>query len=284
MSRATAIGLVSLFTWSLLAVLGAAVRRLPPFETLALTFVIGASVAVVVAWRRGKPLAMMWRQPAAALAIGLVGFFGFHACYFFALTVAPPVQVTLVSYLWPLLLVLFSGRPAGRQIAGAVVALAGAWTALADHGIGGLSASAIPGLAAALACALIWASYSAAQRWFADVPPEALGGIYVVTALLAALCHLGLETTMAPRAGEWAALVMLGLGPVGVAFFTWDYAMKRGDARTLGVVANAVPVASTALLVARGIAPATASLAIAAVLVAAGAVIARRPRLAGASG
>lgn len=278
MSRATSLGLVSLFTWALLALLGSAVRRLPPFETLALTFAIGCSVGVALAGWRRRPFTTIWRQPAAALTVGVIGFFGYHACYFFALTVAPPAQVTLVTYLWPLLLVLFARRPTGRQIAGTVVALAGAWVAVVDRGVGGLSAAAVPGLIAALACALIWAGYSSVQRRFTAVPPEALAGTCVVTAVLAAFCHLGLETTVAPRAGEWAALVALGLGPVGVAFVAWDYAMKHGDTRTLGVVANAVPVVSTALLVVCGIASATAGLAIACALVVAGLVIARGAR------
>jgi drug/metabolite transporter (DMT)-like permease len=279
MSRATSLGFVSLFTWSLLALLGAAVHRLPPFETLALTFAIGSLVGVILARWRGTPLSAMWRQPPAAWAIGVTGIFGYHACYFFALTVAPPAQVTLVTYLWPLLLVLLARRrPTGRQIAGAAVALVGAWAAVVDRGVGGISAAALPGLAAALACALIWAGYSAAQRWFADVPPEALAGTCAVIAVLAAACHLGIEVTVVPSGGEWLAVVALGVGPVGVAFFAWDHAMKHGDARALGVAANAVPVVSTGLLVICGITAATAGLAIACALVAGGVAIARAAR------
>lgn len=277
MSRATSLGLISLFTWALLALLGAGVRRLPPFETLALTFAIGSAVVVALTrWRR-TPLAVMWRQPAASWAINVTGIFGYHACYFFALTVAPPEQVTLVTYLWPLLLVLLAGRrPTGRQVIGATVALGGAWTALvSSRGISGLDAAVLPGLGAALACAVIWSSYSAVQRRFSSVPPEAMAGTCMATAVLGAICHFGLETTVLPSAAEWASLVALGVGPVGVAFFAWDHAMKHGDARILGIAANAVPVVSTALLVACGIAPATAGLALACALVVAGVGIAR---------
>ena len=52
-------------------------------------------------------------------------------------------------------------------------------------------------------------------------------------------------------AGEWLAILGLGLGPVGLAFYVWDYGVKHGDIRLLGVAAYAAPVLSTLILVAR---------------------------------
>ena len=48
----------------------------------------------------------------------------------------------------------------------------------------------------------------------------------------------------------------LGVGPVGLAFYVWDFVVKRGDIRLLGVAAYAAPVLSTLILVAAGFAPA----------------------------
>lgn len=83
---------------------------------------------------------------------------------------------------------------------------------------------------------------------------------------------------MAPAAGEWLALLALGIGPVGTAFLLWDAATKRGDLGLLGVAAYAAPVLSTALLVAAGLAPARAALLGAALLVAAALALARPAR------
>jgi drug/metabolite transporter (DMT)-like permease len=51
---------------------------------------------------------------------------------------------------------------------------------------------------------------------------------------------------------DWLFLVLLGLGPMGLAFYTWDAAMKRGDPRVIGALAYLTPLLSTLLLVLAG--------------------------------
>ena len=76
------------------------------------------------------------------------------------------------------------------------------------------------------------------SRLFAHVPTDAVGAFCGATAVLAALCHLALRGDgLARRDGQWLAVVAMGLGPVGAAFFAWDIGMKRGDIRTLGACA-----------------------------------------------
>ncbi len=98
------------------------------------------------------------------------------------------------------------------------------------------------------------------------------------TAGLSALAHLLLEETAWPvGAGGWAAVALLGLGPVGLAFFLWDLGVKRGDIQLLGVASYGAPILSTLALVAGGEAEATGALGGAALLVAGGAALAARP-------
>jgi len=47
----------------------------------------------------------------------------------------------------------------------------------------------------------------------------------------------------------WLAILALGLGPAGTAFYLWDHAVKRDDIRALGALSYAMPILSTALLV-----------------------------------
>ena len=75
---------------------------------------------------------------------------------------------------------------------------------------------------------------------------------------------------------QWLAILGLGLGPVGLAFYVWDYGVKHGDIRLLGVAAYAAPVLSTLILIAAGVAPATPALAAACALIVGGAVVASR--------
>ena len=53
-----------------------------------------------------------------------------------------------------------------------------------------------------------------------------------------------------PSSGQdWALMAVMGLGPLGAAFFLWDAALKKGDARQIGILSYLTPLASTALLV-----------------------------------
>ena len=53
---------------------------------------------------------------------------------------------------------------------------------------------------------------------------------------------------MALSTRDWLLVVLCGLGPLGAAFFFWDMALKRGDARQIGILSYITPLASTALL------------------------------------
>jgi drug/metabolite transporter (DMT)-like permease len=283
-TAATLIGLGAIALWSVLALLTASAGAIPPFELAALTFAIGGALGLAYTAWRGRLAALV--QPWPVWAVGIGGLFGYHALYFAALNRAPPAEASLINYLWPLLIVLFSAllpgeRLEARHLVGAALGFAGAATLFAGKA-GGLSLAAIEprvlsGYVLALACAFVWSSYSVLSRKLKAAPTEAVAGFCVATAALAALCHFAFETNVAPAgAAQWAAIVGLGLGPVGLAFYVWDFGVKHGDIRLLGVAAYAAPVLSTLILVAAGFAPATLSLGAACALIVGGAVVATR--------
>jgi drug/metabolite transporter (DMT)-like permease len=271
--QATAVGAGAIALWATLALLTAASGAAPPFEMAGITFLIGGTLGLIYAAVRGK-LALL-AQPWPVWAVGIGGLFGYHALYFAALRAAPPAQASLVAYLWPLLIVLMSAALPGerlrfKQVAGAALGFCGA--ALLIGAKGGAPSF---GLVLALAGAFVWSGYSLASRLLSAAPTEAVAGFCLATSALAWLCHFLFETTVWPAgAGEVAAIVALGLGPVGLAFYLWDYGVKRGDIRLLGVGAYAAPALSTILLVLAGYAPATATLGLACAAIVGGAVIA----------
>jgi drug/metabolite transporter (DMT)-like permease len=115
------------------------------------------------------------------------------------------------------------------------------------------------------------------SRRLKSVPTDAVAGFCAATALLAALVHRLIESPIWPETSlQWLAVVALGIGPVGAAFYSWDIGMKRGDIRVLGAASYATPLLSTAFLVLAGFAKASASIAIAAVLIAGGGLIAAK--------
>ncbi|HEY0850993.1 MAG TPA: EamA family transporter [Bradyrhizobium sp.] len=278
---ATLIGLSAILMWSLLAVLTVATGTIPAFQLAAMTFAIGALVAFASFLFRPSAFAAL-KQPLVAWVVGIGGLFGYHALYFLALRFAPPAEAGLLNYLWPLLIVLFSSllpgeRLLGHHIVGALLGLAGTVLLLMGGGGSGFEAGQLPGLAAAFVAAFVWASYSVMSRRLKAVPTDAVAGFCLATAVLAAIVHVLVEKTVWPQTpGQWLAIAALGVGPVGAAFFTWDIGMKRGDIRVLGAASYATPLLSTAFLILAGFAKPTATIAIAAILIAGGGLIAAK--------
>jgi len=190
-----------------------------------------------------------WKVPARTLALGLYGLFGYHFLFFIALRSAPPVQANLVNYLWPLGIVLMAPlflpgmRLHGLHIAAALLGLAGA--ALAIVGGRDLQGGFAWGYIPALASALVWASYSLLTRRVPAFPSAAIGLFGLLSGLLSLLCHALLESPVELNAHDGALLLAMGLGPLGGAFYLWDAALKRGDARQIGVLSFLTPLLST---------------------------------------
>ena len=277
-NRATAIGAVSVVLWGTLALLTQLTGgNIPPFQLLAMTFSL-AFLTMLMKWLycQQSPLRYL-RQPLSAWLVGVGGLFGFHLLYFIALAKAPAVEASLLAYLWPLLIVLFSSLLPGEKLlpghlSGALISFAGCWLLI---GADGFQSEYLVGYLAAAGCALTWATYSILSRRNLAVPVDSVGWFCGVTALLAWLVHLLLEVTVWPAGGwAWLGVLGLGLGPVGVAFFTWDYGVKYGNLQLLGVLAYGAPLISTLLLVIAGDAKADSSLILACSAIVLGAVIA----------
>jgi drug/metabolite transporter (DMT)-like permease len=278
---ATLIGLTATLMWSLLSVLTVATGKIPAFQLAAMTFAIGALTGFLT-WIGRKDAIRALRQQPIAWIVGVGGLFGYHALFFLALRFAPPAEAGLLNYLWPLLIVLFSSLLPGERlrphhIVGALLGLAGTVLLLAGNIGGGFAPGQVPGLIAAFVAAFVWATYSVMSRKLKSVPTDAVAGFCLATALLAALVHGAVEATVWPETtSQWLAIAALGVGPVGAAFYAWDIGMKRGDIRVLGAASYATPLLSTAFLILAGFAKASANIAIAAVLIAGGGLIAAK--------
>ena len=277
-ARATGIGFTAVLMWALLALLTIGSAPVPPFLLNALCFGIGGTIGLIWTARRGFGVlrGVSWK----VYAFGTLGLFGYHALYFTAFRLGPNASTGLIAYLWPLFIVLFSGllpgeRLAARHVVGAVVAFGGA--ALIVLSGQGEEANG-PALILAFLCALTWAGYSVLSRRLGAVPTESVTVFCLATAVLSVSTHLALEQTVWPQGTlGWISVLALGVGPVGLAFFTWDVGMKKGDIQLLGVASYAAPLLSTLALVAAGLAEPSVTLLVAAVLITAGAALAAMP-------
>lgn len=278
--RATLAGFGAIALWASLASLTAFTGTIPPFQLNAMTFFAGA-LAGAAGWIVRPEAARAVIQPWRVWLVGLGGLFGYHALYFAALRLAPPAEAGLVNYLWPLLIVLGSALLPGERlrpvhVLGALSGFAGV-AVLAFGRSGGLAfdPAHLAGYLCAFAAAFVWAAYSLLSRRLGEVPTDAVTGFCLATAVLSAVCHFAFESTAVPKSGvEWAAVVALGLGPVGAAFYLWDVGVKKGDIRMLGFASYATPVLSTLLLILFGFAEATPVLLVSCALIVGGALLA----------
>ena len=162
------------------------------------------------------------------------------------------------------------------HLIGAGLAFLGAGAIVLGGGMAAGPGAAI-GLGLAFLCALTWAGYSVLSRAMGTVPTEAVTVFCLLTSVLSGAAHLAFEDTLWPASATgWACVAGLGLGPVGLAFFTWDIGMKRGDIQMLGTLSYAAPLLSTLVLVLTGHATATPLLGLAALAITGGAVLASR--------
>lgn len=277
--RATLVGAGAVFLWGSLAVLTTLTGDVQPFQIVATAFFVAFLMALAKWIILGESVTAPFRQSVPAWVIGVGGLFGYHFLLFLALKTSPPVQANLINYLWPLLIVLFSALLPGqslrfRHVAGALIGFSGACLLVTGENSLMPAPEHVPGYAAALAGALVWASYSVASSRLTSVPTDAIGAFCLVAAILSTGAHFTFETTVAPSTGEWIALVCLGLGPAGGSFFLWDWGLKRGHVRALGGLAYTAPLSSTALLIIFGPAVLTGAIALAALLIMGGAILA----------
>ncbi len=282
-SKATVIGSIAILLWSLLALFTVGTSPTPPFLLNAMCFTLGGGLGLIWTIRNGS-LAVLRKIDWRIYLFGTIGLAGYHALYFSALRLAPAAEAGLIAYLWPLLIVLFSGllpgeKLKGGHLIGALLGFAGAAMIITGGGAG-FQTENLSGYLLALACAFTWAGYSVFSRKLGETPTEAVTVFCIATAIVSALLHLGLEETQLPVGTlGWLSVAALGLGPVGAAFYVWDYGVKKGDIQLLGVMSYAAPLLSTLVLVVVGVAAASWSLALAALLITGGAAIAARASL-----
>ncbi|MEM6451679.1 MAG: EamA family transporter [Cyanobacteria bacterium P01_D01_bin.105] len=276
--RPTLIGASAVLIWSTLALLTDLSGDIPPFQLTAMAFSIAFGLGVAIQISAGQRPLTGLRLSAPVWALGIGGLFGYHFIYFVALQNAPVIEASLISYLWPLLIVFLSALLPGERLrwfhaAGAISGFLGAFVIITKGRSFAFDSQYATGYLAALGSALIWSSYSVLSRTFGEVPTSAVGGFCGVTAGLAWLCHFVVEQTAVPVGWEWAAIAGLGLGPVGLAFFTWDYGVKHGNIKILGTFSYAAPLLSTLLLIACGLADASSSVLFACLLIVGGALL-----------
>lgn len=277
---ATIVGGAAVFVWATapsLAAIGSNVGALP---FVAGSLACGFATLLLARLLRGQPVLPMLMVPLPALGLMVLGFLGHNAMFMSALDFAPAGQVTVISYLWPVLVialqsVLAIARASRLQWIGVGLGFGGflvfAGSALSFDGVAALDGSVVLGFALALGAALSFATYSALRPRISGGPVDAVGTACGVAAILAAALHFGSGGQMVDLdTPSLAAMILLGVGPMGLANLMWDHGVRHGDGRLLSACAYLTPILSTSLLILLGLAAPTTALAVGGLLILAG--------------
>ena len=174
--------------------------------------------------------------------------------YFKAFTLAPAVEANLINYLWPLLIVVLSPliipdyRLTARHIFAAILGLTGA-ALIVTEGQLNIRTEFLPGYLLALGAAVTWAVYSLLTKRLPAFGTDSVGVFCLLSGILSLLFFFlsggSTEEIQKLATFDWLLISIAGIGPLGLAFYCWDGALKKGDPRILGSLAYLTPMLST---------------------------------------
>ena len=262
--------LAAILIWSSLASLSVSLAGIPPLMLIGCSLLIGGALSVP--WRRH------WNLDWKTISVGCYGMLLYHLLFVLALRNAPPVNANIVHYSWPMLIVLLSPvvlkefRLEAVHWICALIGFGGAGLAITSASTTGFFQWEW-GYLFAFAAALVWSTYSLALKRMANSSTADVGLACLISGGIAIGLHFLFEPTPILQPLQFLQISLLGLGSMGGAFYLWAYALKSGDPRVIGVMANATPLISSALLVANGYGSFTWSLAFSAILVSAASLL-----------
>jgi len=243
--QSISLGLLTIFCWASLATFGHLLVHLPPFYVLGASFLLGGLPALI------KPKEIF---PSLKITLwGISGYFLYHFFLFYSFRFIPTIEANLINYLCPTFMVLFSALVFKQRLywyhwIGAGLALFGCFI-LSQSGVGEVQGKSWVGYLFAFLAALIWPIYSIGRRVMGGGTLASIGGLCFGTSFLCFMIHFMIEPRVVLQWSDAWKILLMGLGPFGIGFYTWDIAMKKGDPKILGSLSYLTPALSTTNLI-----------------------------------
>ncbi|CAI3931958.1 Permease of the drug/metabolite transporter (DMT) superfamily (RhaT) (PDB:5I20) [Commensalibacter communis] len=278
---ATASGFLTILLWSSSSVTITSLRYIPQFELLWLGFGASFIVGIAILALTGRLREMS--QPFAPWITAFCGLFFFYIFDYIGLSLAPPAKVTLLSYLWPIMLVICIALMSNRKfhiayLIGAVMGLIGMTCLMPSDSSSSLSLKVILGYCFGFMSGVVWTIYSVINRRYATVPTGMMIGVCGGISLVSMGLHFIFEKTVMPvNFTDMLIILYLGCGPIGIAFLAWDFATKNANLSLIASFSYLAPLLSTLWLILAGRATASTMLFVAVILIVGGAMVASYP-------
>lgn len=280
-ARAASLALGAVLLWATWPTLATWAQPAPPFLIFALGSAVGFAVSLASASARGQARVFLQTPPRTFLLV-TGGLLLNNVLYLMAMPRIGPAEANVVSYLWPILLVLIASRMDRSRVTrgqwlGIGVAFTGASLAIGPSFAKGFDPV---GVLLAFGSGLTFAAY-AAIRSRGTERHDVIGPSMGLMALLAMGMHLAFETTPQLAWPQLGAIAAIGVLPLTLSNALWDLASRTGQLAAISGLAYLTPLASLLLLALFGAAAVSWSTAAGAGLIVAGALAASRTRLPG---
>jgi drug/metabolite transporter (DMT)-like permease len=249
--------------WAGNAVVGRlTVGSVPPLTLNFLRWALAGLILLPFGWRvlrDPRAIAVRWRH---LLLIGLLGVGSYNSLQYLALVTTTPINVTLIaasSPVWMLVVgaLLHDEHPTRRQIAGAVLSLAGVLVVIARGDLAALArVHFVVGDLYVLIAVVAWAFYS----WQLARPPESMRApqrpdwgwaefllVQTIFGLLGAGVASGAELAITHAHVQWngwvlAALLYVAIGPSVIAYRCWGLGVVQAGPALAAFFGNLTPV------------------------------------------
>jgi len=187
-----------------------------------------------------------------AILLGVWGIFIYHYVYYMALSRAPLAEGAILATTWSFWIVVFSSIILFRKLKLSIVITAfagmiGAGIVIASGKDLSFSGDYMQGYLLALACGLIWSSFSVALG-HVRIKREPMTFFTIIAALLSALLYVLTMPHQVPSPKAVGAAIYLGCIPLGLSFFLWNRAVTRGNMVVIGFLSYLTPPLSVLLV------------------------------------
>lgn len=281
-----AMGAILLWCWSGVCFrMGA--QLMGPMPYLTCMCAVGSLTVLLLQAASGKSIAVLVKLPPRVIVAGFFGVAFYTVLIQFAVGWAPEKevgQVSLLNYLWPIWIVLMAfvmlseKMDPARTLIGAAMGIAGVVVARGADVLN-IPTNLIPH-AMTLTGGVLWALYCVLLRKW-KIPEESGGTAFhfaVCAIMAAAIASWQSAWTVVPSiSGAMFFWILFGgIGPVGLGYHWWEIGIKRGNVQLISQLAYFTPIGSSVLIGLFFRQALSWGLLIGAILIAAGAWVARK--------
>ncbi len=229
---------------SLPAATGSGLAGLSPDELLFYSFTTAAAYLYVQDVILTKSFAL-YLPPLPISLLGVWGIFLYHYCYYTALNYIPLAEGGILATTWSFWIVFFSSILFFRKLKFSIVLLAivgmfGAALVIASGKEISFSANHTLGYVLALACGLIWSSFSVTLSRF-PVKKQAMTTFTIYAALISAILFAIQSPHEPPETSAFLCAIYLGMIPLGFSFYCWNQAINGGNMIVIGFLCYFTP-------------------------------------------